>query len=100
MDLLGGCGSSSDEEDQPPLMVYPSKEEGWTEKFQKLKAFYEEHGHLALPRNDPESLRLAEWLTYQRHQYKALRKDQLERLESINYNTMETLLSGKSNTID
>jgi hypothetical protein len=100
MDHLGGYGSSSDEEDQSrttiamptpvliPLKVNPSKEEIWSKRFQEIKEFYEEKGHLIIPRNDPESLRLGQWLTYQRHQYKALRKDQLERLESVNYNTV------------
>jgi hypothetical protein len=103
MDHLDGYGSSSDEEDhvdQPrtpiamprpvliPLKVNSSKEEVWSEHFQKLKEFYEEKGHLTIQRKDPESLRLAQWLTYQRHQYIALRKDQLERLESIKYNTV------------
>jgi hypothetical protein len=96
MDLLGGYDSSSDdEEDEPrttiamrPLKVNLSKEEVWSEHFQKIKEFYEEKGHLSIPRKDPESVRLAQWLTYQCHQYKALRRDQLERLESINYNTV------------
>jgi hypothetical protein len=95
MDLLGGYGSSSEDENQPqttmvmhPLKVNSSQEEVWSEHFQKIKEFYEEKGHLSIQRKDPEILRLAQWLTYQRHQYKALRKDQLERLESINYNAV------------
>jgi hypothetical protein len=95
MDLLGGYGSSSEDENQPqttmvvhPLKVNSSQEEVWSEHFQKIKKFYEEKGHLSIQRKDPESLRLAQWRTYQRHQYKALRKDQLERLESINYNAV------------
>jgi hypothetical protein len=48
MDLLGGYGSSSDE-DEPlttmamsPLKVNPSRQEVWSENFQKIKEFYED----------------------------------------------------------
>jgi hypothetical protein len=72
----------------PKWKVNPSREEVWSENFRRVKEFYDEHRHLTLPRTDPESLRLTQWLTYQRHRNKALRKDQLERLESIKYNTV------------
>jgi hypothetical protein len=94
MDLLGGYGSSSDEEDQPvtttatpPLKVNPSRKEVWSENFKKIKEFYEEKKHLTLPSKDLEYARLSQWLIYQRHRSMSLRKDQLERLESINYKT-------------
>jgi translation initiation factor 2 alpha subunit (eIF-2alpha) len=73
-----------------PMIVHanPSRrEEIWTEKFKHAKAFYEENGHLRISRTSPEYPNLKQWLSYQRRQYKSLRKDQLERLESINYNT-------------
>jgi post-segregation antitoxin (ccd killing protein) len=99
MDLLGGYGSSSDEDQPrtaiatPPLKANPSKEEEakeeevWSIKFQKIKEFYEENKHLNLPRKVPEYARLYQWLTIQRRTFKSLRKDQLERLESIHYKT-------------
>jgi hypothetical protein len=65
------------------LTVNPSKQEVWSKNFQEIKEFYEENGHLALPRVDKYS-RLSNWLTYQRHGVTSLRKDQLELLESIN----------------
>lgn len=67
------------------LLFYPSKEEVWSANFEKIKEFYHTHGHLTLPRDNPESARLSQWLTYQRHHSKTLRKDQVEKLESINY---------------
>jgi hypothetical protein len=92
---FGGYGSSSDEERPrttmatPPLTlkVNPSREEVWSKNLQQIKEFYEKNGHLTLPRTDPEYARLSNWLTYQRRHHKTLRKDQLERLESINYKT-------------
>jgi hypothetical protein len=90
MDLLGGYGSSSDEEEDEPtplLKVNPSRKEVWSENFRKIKEFYLENGHLTLPRTDPEYAKLSYWLTYQRHLATTLRKDQLELLESINYKT-------------
>jgi hypothetical protein len=82
MDLLGGYGSSSDEEEQPQMTI-----EVWSGNFQKIKEFYEENGHLTLPRTDPDYAKLSYWLTYQRNLAKTLRKDQFELLESINYKT-------------
>ena len=81
-----GCGKQQ----QTPLKicVRPSMQQVWSERFQKIKTFYEENGHLTLPRTDPEYLRLSKWLTYQRHVATSLRKDQLERLESIDYKTV------------
>jgi hypothetical protein len=72
----------------PVVTVHPSREEAWSENFRLVKEFYDAKGHLTLPRDDPQSLRLTQWLTYQRHQSKGLKKDQLERLESINYNDL------------
>ena len=69
----------------PPLQFVPTKQEVWSANFEKLKEFYDEHGHLTLPKKDPECARLAQWLTYQRHYSKTLSKDQLQKLESINY---------------
>jgi hypothetical protein len=65
------------------LTVNPSKQEVGSKNFQEIKEFYEENGHLTLPRVDKYS-RLSNWLTYQRHGATSLRKDQLELLESIN----------------
>jgi hypothetical protein len=72
----------------PPLQVNPSRKEVWSENFQTIKDFYEENGHLTLPKKDPDYARLSRWLTYQRHGSTTLRKDQLELLESINYETV------------
>lgn len=66
-------------------VVNPSREETWSENFRLVKEFYDSEGHLTMPRDDPKYLRLTQWLTYQRHQSKGLRKDQLERLDSIHY---------------
>jgi hypothetical protein len=73
----------------PPLMeVNPSRKEVWSKNFKKIKEFYDKTGHLSLPRDDPEYTNLCQWLTYQRHRSKRLRKEQLELLESINYKTV------------
>jgi hypothetical protein len=66
------------------MKVNPSRNEVWSSNFQKLKEFYMDNGHLSLP-NDPEYAHLSQWLTYQRHHNKTLRKEQLEQLKSINY---------------
>jgi hypothetical protein len=99
MDLLGGYGSSSDEEDQPGTTTNTAvgkakatvskrvKKDVWSKNFQKIKEFYDEKKHLTLPGTDPNSARLSQWLTQQRYRPTSLRKDQLERLESINYKT-------------
>ena len=65
----------------------PSKKDVWMENYITFKAFYEENGHLTLPKERKDYLRLSQWLTYQRHTSKSLRKDQLKLLESINYAT-------------
>lgn len=70
----------------PSLKVNPSRREVWAENFEEVKRFYEENGHLTMPKDDPNYARLSQWLTYQRHRSKSLRKEQLEMLESINYN--------------
>jgi hypothetical protein len=98
MDLLGDYGSSSDEDHiecygkqqqaRLKVCVNPSMQQVWSENFQKIKTFYEEKGHLTLPRTDPECSRLSNWLTYQRHVATSLRKDQLELLESVDYKTV------------
>jgi hypothetical protein len=72
----------------PPLKLNPSKEEVWSNNYQKIKEFYEANEHLNLPRKDPQYARLYKWLSYQRRPSKLLRKDQSERLESIHYKTV------------
>jgi hypothetical protein len=74
-----------------PTNVKPSREEVWSDKFQQVKEFYEEHGHLTLPRKEPKKIvKLSQWLAHQRRQAtsKCLRKDQLDQLESIHFNTV------------
>lgn len=77
-----------------PLNVNPSRKEVWTANFERIKEFYHQHGHLTLPTDDPEYLRMAQWLTYQRHQTKKLDRDQLKRLESINYKSTRVYRKG------
>ena len=62
-------------------------EEVWSDNFQRVKEFYEKNNHLTLPRNDPESVRLSNWLSHQRHRHrrKNLPKHQQERLDSIRF---------------
>ena len=69
-------------------MVNPSRDEEWDRNFRLVKKFYDEHGHLTMPRNNSNFLRLTQWLTYQRHQAKRLKKHQLRLLESIRYNNV------------
>ena len=72
----------------PPLEGNLSMEGVWTSNFEKAKEFYDKHQHLSFPRGDPvEYARLAQWLTYQRHKSRSLTKNQIERIESINYTT-------------
>jgi hypothetical protein len=64
------------------------KKDIWSKNFQKIKEFYDEKKHLTLPSTDPNYVRLSQWLTKQRYRPDSLlRKDQLERLESISYKT-------------
>jgi len=69
----------------PSLNVNPARKV-WLKNFDKVKSFYEEHGHLTMP-NNKEYASLSAWLSYQRHQSRTLRKEQIELLESINYLT-------------
>jgi hypothetical protein len=69
-----------------PLQVHvnPSQQEVWLENFQKTREFYEENGHLTLPKTDPDYLRLSRWLTFQRHGSKSLRNDTQWKSDAIN----------------
>ena len=68
------------QQDVSESTINPSREEVWSANFEEVKAFYEKNKHLTLP-----SIRLRNWLTYQRNNAKTLRKDQLDRLDSIRY---------------
>jgi hypothetical protein len=73
------------------VAVNPSKQELWSENFQKSKECYDENGHSTLARTDPEYMReclSSKWLTYQRHCATSLGKGHLELLESMNYKTV------------
>jgi hypothetical protein len=62
------------------LIVNPSREEVWWDNFKAVKKHYDEHGNLTVG-----DLRLAGWLTYQRHEAKTLSNQKLEALQSIGY---------------
>lgn len=64
----------------PPLSVNQSREQVWMSNFNTISKFYKENGHLSI-----RCPRLQQWLSYQRHHTTTLRKDQLEKLESIRY---------------
>lgn len=65
----------------PALCVNPSREEVWLSNFNAVRKFYKENGHLSI-----RCPKLSQWLSYQRHHATTLRRDQLEKLESIHYN--------------
>mmetsp|Transcript_5024 Transcript_5024/g.12869 ORF Transcript_5024/g.12869 Transcript_5024/m.12869 type:complete len:342 (+) Transcript_5024:191-1216(+) len=44
--------------------------ENWTEKFEQLLRFREDHGHCLVPNFHPENQALAQWAKRQRYQYK------------------------------
>lgn len=62
----------------------------WDSKYQKLYAFWKEHGHLKVTKLEHPDL--YNWMYYQRQKYKSpnsqrkpLTHDQIERLERINF---------------
>ena len=59
-----------------------SREKLWWENFNAIKKHYGAPGNLTV-----KDLRLAGWLTYQRHEAKCLGKQQLKALENIGFKT-------------
>ena len=66
-----------------PLVVNPSRQDVWWGNFHEVKKHYDETGHLTM-----YDARLANWLTYQRHEAKTLSKNQQEALKSIGYKSI------------
>mmetsp|Transcript_5030 Transcript_5030/g.12001 ORF Transcript_5030/g.12001 Transcript_5030/m.12001 type:complete len:252 (+) Transcript_5030:161-916(+) len=64
-------------------------DEVWEENYEQVHKFYLEHNHLTLPKDDPNFVRLARWLTSQRHHRVSLKPYQLEKLKKINYKTVK-----------
>lgn len=64
-------------------------EEKWNLRFKELLAFFNQHGHAAVPHTYPENPQLARWVKRQRRQYKLLHDGQTstmttERLDMLN----------------
>ena len=66
------------------IIINPSKKEKWWENFDEVKQFYQENGHLTLPKR-----RLRTWISYQRKHAKSLADEQLHALESIDYMSIQ-----------
>ena len=52
----------------------------WNKYHVRLSAFHEQHGHLQLPANDPDSRKLADWLARQKTQHSSLAPEQIRKL--------------------
>ena len=63
-----GVGSKGNVNKQVKFRAYQA--ENWTEKFEQLLRFREEHGHSLVPNFHPENQALAQWAKRQRYQYK------------------------------
>ena len=66
------------------LDVNVKDEAGWDEKFQRLKAYKEEHGHCDVPQGGTDAA-LASWVSNQRRRKDTLSVDQRRRLEALGF---------------
>ena len=78
-------------EREPSLRRYQQTQ--WTEQFEELLKFNEQHGHCAVPHSNPENQVLARWVKRQRYQYKlkmagketTMNEARTKRLENIGF---------------
>jgi len=63
----------------------------WEQRYEELKAFWEEHGHCNVSQYDPEHSRLGRWVTTQRRSWMKGRisRKRVQLLEAINFQWIE-----------
>jgi hypothetical protein len=84
----GGIQLTDDQRDRLDGVVKTKREKDdrlWNEKFEKLKAYKEQHGNCSVPRRFKEDIPLGRWVAAQRQVYRnePFREDRKKQLESI-----------------
>jgi hypothetical protein len=80
MSAVSSSTSASDDDDansmdSSSLKFRAYQAENWTEKFEEMIEFRNQHGHCLVPNNFPDNPPLAQWVKRQRYQYKLKLED-------------------------
>lgn len=61
------------------------RERAWQNQYEDVKVFYNDHGHLNIPRDSEENIRMCRWLSCQRRDFQKnkLTKNQIQQLREI-----------------
>jgi hypothetical protein len=83
--------SRGSDSDQYASMSSHHHERQWTDKFQELKTFKEQHGHCRVPHTFNEIQGLARWVKRQRYQHKLRNQGQKTTITESRVNDLEDL---------